>query len=120
MRRAKILATLGPASDNQETIEAMIKAGLNAVRINMSHGTWDEHARTIKCARAAAKKFNHPLAVLVDLSGPKIRTGKLKDGTAVFLETGAKFILTSRDIEGSAEAVSTNYAEIPKLVEPGE
>ena len=119
MRRAKILATLGPASDTQETIEAMIKAGLNAVRINMSHGTWEEHARTIKHARAAAKKYNQPMAVLVDLSGPKIRTGKLRDGLAVFLETGAKFFITSRDIEGSAEGVSTNYAEIPKLVEPG-
>ena len=119
MRRAKILATLGPASDTAETLEAMIKAGMNAVRINMSHGTHDEHAATIVAARAAAKKYNQPLAVLVDLSGPKIRTGKLKDGTAVYLETGAKFVLTSRDIEGSAEAVSTNYAEIPKLVEPG-
>lgn len=119
MRRAKILATLGPASNDAETLEAMIKAGMNAVRINMSHGTHDEHAQTIVAARAAAKKYNQPLAVLVDLSGPKIRTGKLKDGTAVYLETGAKFVLTSREIEGSAEAVSTNYAEIPKLVEPG-
>lgn len=119
MRRAKILATLGPASNNSETLEALIKAGMNAVRINMSHGTYEEHAATIERARAAAKKYNQPLAVLVDLSGPKIRTGKLKDGLAVFLETGAKFIITSRDIEGSAEAVSTNYVEIPKLVEPG-
>lgn len=119
MRRAKILATLGPSSNDEATLEAMVKAGMNAVRINMSHGTHDEHAATIVRARAAAKKYNQPLAVLVDLSGPKIRTGKLKDGTAVFLQTGAKFVLTSREIEGSADAVSTNYAEIPKLVEPG-
>ena len=118
MRRAKILATLGPASDTAETLEAMIKAGMNAVRINMSHGTHDEHAATIELARAAAKKYNQPLSVLVDLSGPKIRTRKLKGGTAVFLETGAKFIITSRDIEGSAEAVSTNFTDLPKLVEP--
>ena len=96
----------------------MIKAGMNAVRINMSHGEHDEHAATIERARAAAKKFNQPLAVLVDLSGPKIRTRKLKGGTAVYLETGAKFIITSRDIEGSAEAVSTNFTDLPKLVEP--
>lgn len=119
MRKAKILATLGPASNDEATLEAMIKAGMNAVRINMSHGTHEEHAETIKCARAVAKKYNQPLSVLVDLSGPKIRTGKLKDGTAVFLEAGAKFVLTSREIIGTAEAVSTNYAEIPKLVEPG-
>ena len=119
MRRAKILATLGPASNDAATLEAMIKAGMNAVRINMSHGTHDEHAATIVLARAAARKYNQPLAVLVDLSGPKIRTGKLKDGLAVFLETGAKFFITSRDIIGSADGVSTNYAEIPKLVETG-
>ena len=119
MRRAKILATLGPASNDSATLEAMIKAGMNAVRINMSHGTHDEHAATIELARAAAKKFDQPLAVLVDLSGPKIRTGTLKDGTAVFLEAGAEFIITSRTIEGSAQAVSTNYVEIPNLVEAG-
>ncbi len=118
MRRAKILATLGPASDTAEIIEAMLNAGLNAVRINMSHGTQPEHAATIKLAREVAKKLDKPLAVLVDLSGPKIRTGKLKDGTAVFLETGARFIITSRETEGTAEKVSTNFKELPKLVLP--
>ncbi len=119
MRRAKILATLGPASDTPEIIEAMINAGLNAVRINMSHGTQDEHAAAIKSARAVARKLNAPLAILVDLSGPKIRTGKLKDGTAVFLETGAGFVITSRETEGTAEEVSTNFKELPELLAPG-
>jgi len=116
MRRAKILATLGPASNSQETIESMINAGLNAARINMSHGTHDEHAETIKTARAAAKKLDKPLAVLVDLSGPKLRTGLLQNAKPVLLETGAEFILTSRDIEGNAQEVSMNYKELPKLV----
>lgn len=120
MRRAKILATLGPASNTQETIEAMINAGLNAVRINMSHGTQDEHAETIKRAKAAAKKLNRPLAILVDLSGPKIRTGLLQNAKPVILETDADFVLTSRDIEGHAGEVSTNYKEIPKLVKKGD
>ena len=120
MGRAKILATLGPASNTQETIEAMIKAGLNAVRINMSHGTQEEHAETIRRAKAAAKKLNRPLSVLVDLSGPKIRTGLLQNATPVMLETGADFILTSRDIMGNAREVSTNYKEIPKLVSKGD
>ena len=119
MRRAKILATLGPATDTQEKIEELLHAGMNAVRINMSHGTWDAHSETIARARAAAKKLDKPLAILVDLSGPKIRTGKLKGGAAVFLETGARFVLTSREVEGTAEEVSTNYKEIPKLVETG-
>ena len=120
MGRAKTLATLGPASNTQAIIEAMIKAGLNAVRINMSHGTSDEHAETIKHAKAAAKKLNRPLAVLVDLSGPKIRTGLLQNATPVILETGAEFIITNRDIHGSEREVSTNFNELPKLVKKGD
>ncbi len=118
MRRAKILATLGPASNTKEVIEALLNVGLNAVRINMSHGTQDEHAALIKLARETAEKLNIPLAVLVDLSGPKIRTRGLKDGVAVFLETGAQFVITSRDIEGTAQEVATNFKELPKLIKP--
>ncbi|HEV8160297.1 MAG TPA: pyruvate kinase, partial [Pyrinomonadaceae bacterium] len=84
MRRAKILATLGPASDTQEIIESLLQVGLNAVRINMSHGTPEQHTETIKRARAAAAKLGKSLAVLVDLSGPKIRTRGLKGGSAVY------------------------------------
>ncbi len=118
MRRAKILATLGPASNTKEVIEALLNVGLNAVRINMSHGTQDEHAALIKLARETAEKLNIPLAVLVDLSGPKIRTRGLKDGVAVFLKTGAQFVITSRDIEGTAQEVATNFKELPKLIKP--
>jgi len=118
MRRAKILATLGPASDTQEIIESLLNVGLNAVRINMSHGTPEQHTETIKRARAAAAKLGKSLAVLVDLSGPKIRTRGLKGGSAVYLETGAKFIITSRETDGTAEEVATNFAELPKLVQP--
>jgi pyruvate kinase len=120
MGRAKTLATLGPASRAPEIIEAMIEAGLDAVRINMSHGAQDEHAETIRRAKAAAKKMKRPLAVLVDLSGPKIRTGLLQNAMPVTLETGEDFILTSRDIQGTAKEVSTNYKEIPKLVGKGD
>ncbi|MBS1796278.1 MAG: pyruvate kinase [Acidobacteria bacterium] len=120
MGRAKILATLGPTSSKPEIIEAMIRAGLNAVRINMSHGNYEEHAERIAMARAAAKKLDRPLSVLVDLSGPKIRTGLLQNATPVTLETGADFVLTSRDIQGSANEVSTNFKEIPKLVKKGD
>ena len=120
MRKAKILATLGPTSNTQEIIEQMIHAGLNAVRINMSHGTQDEHAETIKRAKAAAKKLDSPLAILVDLSGPKIRTGLLQNAKPVILEAAAEFVITSRDIEGNSGEVSTNYKEIPKLVKKGD
>ncbi len=116
MGRAKILATLGPASNTNETIKAMINAGLNAVRINMSHGTQEEHAETIKKVKEVSKILDKPIAILVDLSGPKIRTGLLQNANSVTLENDAKFILTSRDIKGNASEDSTNYNEIPKLV----
>src|SRR5262244_961856 len=109
MRRAKILATLGPSSDTESVLELMIGSGLNAVRINMSHGTREEHAARIKAARDAAAKLDSPLAVLVDLAGPKIRTGKLKDGKPVHLEEGDKITLTTRDIPGNKTEVSTNF-----------
>jgi pyruvate kinase len=119
MRKAKILATLGPASNTQEIIETMIEAGLGAVRINMSHGTQDEHAVTIRHARAAAARLDKPLSVLVDLSGPKIRTKTLVDGKPVVLAVGQQFVITGRDIVGNSEEVSTNYADLPKAVSPG-
>lgn len=119
MRRAKILATLGPASSTEHAIEAMIEAGVNAVRINMSHGSYDEHGERIRLARAAAAKLDRPLAVLVDLSGPKIRTRTLKDSAPVNLTKGAAFTITTREVEGNAGEVSTNFSELPSVVAPG-
>jgi pyruvate kinase len=119
MRRAKILATLGPSSNTQEKIEQLIHAGVNAVRINMSHGTQDEQARTIQNARDAAEKLKKPLAILVDLAGPKIRTRSLKDKSPVQLETEALFTLTTRDIIGNAKEVSTTFKELPEVVKTG-
>jgi pyruvate kinase len=117
MRRAKILATLGPATDTQEKIEQLINAGLNAVRINMSHGTWEEHTETIRKARAAAKKLDKPLAILVDLSGPKIRTGKLKGGTSVFSAHGLEiryYFARYRRIGGRSFDQLSGIAEISR------
>jgi pyruvate kinase len=119
MRRAKILATLGPSSDTQEILELMIGSGLNAVRINMSHGTRDEHAARIKAARAAAAKLDTPLAILVDLCGPKIRTGKLKNGQPVELREGDRITITTREADGDRNEVSTNFSHLPDVVEPG-
>ncbi|MCA1558434.1 MAG: pyruvate kinase, partial [Acidobacteria bacterium] len=119
MRRAKILATLGPASREPAILEAMIAAGVNGVRINMSHGTQDEHAENIARARSAARAMHRPLSVLVDLSGPKIRTGVLKNGQPVPLESNALFTITTRSVAGDAHEVSTNYAGMARDVKPG-
>jgi pyruvate kinase len=119
MRRAKILATLGPATRAPGVMEALLRAGVNGVRINMSHGTHAEKAADVQMARAAATKLNLPLAVLVDLSGPKIRTGPLKGGQPVELKSGALFIITTRAIEGDAVEVSTNYPDLARVVQTG-
>ena len=119
VRKAKILATLGPASREQSVIESLILAGANGVRINMSHGTREEKTEDIKRARAAAATLNRPLAVLVDLSGPKIRTRQLKDGQPVTLNAGAQFTLTTRDVIGDENQVATNYPDLALVVEPG-
>jgi pyruvate kinase len=119
MRKAKILATLGPASNTQEKIELMIEAGVSAVRINMSHGSHEEHTATIANARAAAVKLKRALSILVDLSGPKIRTRMLKDHIPVELKVGELFTITTREIDGNVNEVSTNFSHLPEVVEPG-
>jgi pyruvate kinase len=118
MRRAKILATLGPATNTETTLDSMIEAGMNAVRINMSHGSHDEHQFRIGLARAAAQKYGVPLAVLVDLSGPKIRTRGLQAGAAVDLRAGESFTITTQDILGDSKRVATNFLQLPSVVEP--
>jgi len=119
LKRAKILATIGPASRDPKTMEALLAAGVDGVRINMSHGTQAEKAQDISMARAAAAKMNRPLAVLVDLSGPKIRTRTLKDHQAVKLSANQQFIITTRDIEGDNTQVATNYPGMPSDVHTG-
>lgn len=119
MRKAKILITLGPASREPQIIEKLIAAGANGVRINMSHGTHEEKTEDIKRARAAAAKLGRPIAVLVDLSGPKIRTSELKDDQPVKLIPGSLFTITTRTVVGDERQVSTNYGDLPRVVQPG-
>jgi len=119
VRKAKILATVGPASREPSVLEALIAAGANGVRINMSHGTQDEHAENIKRARAAAENMKRPLSVLIDLSGPKIRTGVLRNGQPVTLESNQLFTITSRAVAGDSREVSTNYASMARDIQPG-
>lgn len=119
MRRAKILITLGPASREPDVVERLLAAGANGVRINMSHGTQEEKAEDIRLAREIAHKMGRPIAVLVDLSGPKIRTGELKDDIPLQLVAGQQFIITTRPIVGEGHQVSTNYPDLPRVVKTG-
>jgi pyruvate kinase len=119
LKRAKILATVGPACRDSQVMEALLAAGVDGVRINMSHGTQAEKAQDISLARACAEKMNRPLAVLVDLSGPKIRTRSLKNHQPVRLEANQQFTITTQDIEGDNTQVATNYSGMPSDVYPG-
>jgi pyruvate kinase len=119
LKKAKILATIGPASREAGVLEAMIAAGVDGVRINMSHGTQDEKAADIRLARAAAEKMARPLAVLADLSGPKIRTRTLKNHRSVELKANQQFVITTREIEGDNTQVGTNYDGMARDVHPG-
>ncbi len=117
--RAKIVCTIGPASDSPEMIEKMILAGMDVARLNFSHGTHEGHAKVVQYIRAASKKLGRPVAILQDLQGPKIRVGHFKNGP-VNLVNGAKFTITKRDIDGDETIVSTTYKELPGDVKPGD
>ncbi len=117
-KQTKIVATLGPASNSPEVIAQMISKGLNVARINFSHGDHKEHGERIDNARKAAAIANQPIAILQDLCGPKIRIGDFTDGS-VELKNGAKFMITTRNVEGTAKEVSVNYKMLPKEVRAG-
>lgn len=119
MRRAKIVATLGPATSSYEQIRAIIDAGVDVVRMNLSHGTYDVHERVYQNVRKAANDSGRAVAVLVDLQGPKIRLGKFADGPYELAE-GDIFKITTEAIVGSKEIVSTTFKGLPNNVEPGD
>jgi pyruvate kinase len=119
-RRTKIVATLGPACDDEATLRAMLAAGLDVARLNLSHGTHAEHAARARQVRALAAAAGRPLAVLLDLQGPKIRTEQLEGGRPVLLPTGGAFAITTRPLTGNAQEVSTSFAALPRDVTTGD
>ena len=119
MRRAKIVCTLGPAVDSPEKIRDLIAAGMNMARLNLSHGGYVEHQKRLDQGRAAADTAGAPIAILVDLQGPKIRLGRFKDGPHD-LERGDVFTITTDDIEGSKDRVGTTYKGLTGDCKPGD
>jgi pyruvate kinase len=119
MRRAKIVCTLGPASSSDETILKLIEAGMDAARLNFSHGTHAEHGDLIHRIRTQAQKLSRPVAILQDLEGPRIRVGVITGGSVLLKPSGA-FTLTTRTIEGDQHKASMSYAELPRLVRAGD
>ena len=116
-RKTKIVCTIGPASESVEALEVLIKSGMDVARLNFSHGTHEEHFRKIKTIRKIADRLAIPVAILQDLSGPKIRVGRIKEG-GVELKSGGRFFLTSRRIVGDERGASVTYLSLPRDVKP--
>ncbi len=119
MRRAKIVCTLGPATDDPKVLKALLAAGLDVARLNFSHGTHLEHARRLRRLRQEAAASGQYVAIMQDLQGPKIRTGELEGGKPVELRVGTPFVITARALVGTARRVSTTYQALPREVRPG-
>ena len=119
MKKTKIVCTLGPASTKEKVIEEMLKNGMNVARLNFSHGTHEEHAKTIALFRRVRDRLKIPAAVMLDTKGPEIRLGNFGGDGKVTLEDGALFTLTSRDVVGDETQVSVTYADLPRELNAG-
>jgi len=118
MRKTKIICTLGPASRDPAVMEEMLRSGMNVARINFSHGSYEEHKKTIEDFRRVRDSLELPAAVMLDTKGPEIRTGTFKSGKA-HLKEGEKFTLVTDDIIGDETRVSISYKELPSQVQKG-
>ncbi|MFD1395492.1 pyruvate kinase [Kroppenstedtia eburnea] len=118
MRRTKIVCTIGPASEQPETLKKLVQAGMNVARLNFSHGTHEEHLRRIERIRQVEKELGQTIAILLDTKGPEIRTGILRE-EQVELKTGEEIILTTEEVEGDASRVSVSYKGMVEDVHPG-
>lgn len=117
MRRTKIICTIGPASEQVETLVQLIEAGMNVARLNFSHGTHEEHGQRVEAIRQASARANRPVAILLDTKGPEIRLGVLKDKITV--NPGDKVILTTEEIEGEGNRIPVTYKGLPQDVKEG-
>ena len=118
-RRTKIVCTIGPATNSPEMLEALMRAGMDVARLNFSHGTKESHARVIELIRAISGRLGISVAILQDLPGPKTRTVGPQDGP-IELADGARFVLTTRAVPGSAEEVGVTLPSLPQDVRPGD
>ncbi len=118
-RRAKIVATLGPASNNETTFRSLVRAGLDVARLNFSHGTHPQKLELIEMVRKVAREEGKSICILGDLQGPKIRTGRLQDRLAIHLKTGQHLTITPRDIPGTSTVISTTFSTLAENLETG-
>src|SRR5450830_1992679 len=119
VKRTKIVATLGPATNSEEMIQALAEHGVDVFRINFSHGTDEERLAAIAAVKKVRGQLNLPLAILQDLQGPKIRLGTFSQGPCEIM-TGGVFRLTTQVVDGNAEQASVDYPPVTTEVRPGE
>lgn len=119
MKRTKIVATLGPACSDKEVLRQMFLEGLNVCRLNFSHGSYDDHAKSIQMIRELNSETGLNVAILADLQGPKIRTHEMENN-GVLLENGKEITITTEKVVGTAELFSINYKQLPADTKPGE
>ncbi|HEX4036762.1 MAG TPA: pyruvate kinase [Acidobacteriaceae bacterium] len=119
LRRARIVATLGPASSNETIFRELLRAGLDVARLNFSHGTHPEKLKLIEMVRKVSRDEGKNVCILGDLQGPKIRTGRLKNRIPVQLKTGQRLTITPRDILGSSAVIATTFPTLAENLEPG-
>jgi len=117
--KTKIVATIGPASNSKAILEKLVEAGMCVARLNFSHGSYQEHVEVIRTIRSIARVMNRPVGILLDLQGPKIRTGKLQDGQPVRLKRSSIVKLTTREVLGTSELISTTYKNLVQDVKRG-
>jgi pyruvate kinase len=118
-RRAKIICTIGPSCSTPIGARELMQAGMDVARLNFSHGSHDEHARTIACLRQTASETGRTICIMQDLQGPKIRTGTLKEHRPVALKSGATVTITARPVEGTAELIETTFKGLPRELKAG-
>ncbi len=119
MRRTKIVATIGPATNAPDTMQALVSAGVDVVRLNAAHGDAESHIANAALARATADQLGRSVGVLVDLPGPKMRSGPIANG-AVELECGREFVLTTQPVDGDATRVTTTIPDLSRWVRVGD
>jgi len=120
MRRTKIVCTIGPSSASPAVMRSLMLEGMNVARMNFSHGTHEQHRAVYESLRQVAAELGHNLGILLDLQGPKIRTGKLKDGEPVELVPEAPLIITTKKLLGDVRRISTTYEHLADDVKPGD
>ena len=118
MRRTKIVCTIGPATNSEEMLTKLVRSGMNVARLNFSHGTHEYHKDTLERIKRVRRREGMPVAILLDTKGPEIRVKDFKDGFAELRE-GAEFTLTTREIEGTEQAVTVTYAGMPAELSEG-